>query len=57
MTPEEHDAKCPERHVVKSWRSTGRVMGRPPDQFQVQLHTVIMACGHRVVTSQRVKVP
>ena len=57
MTPAEHDASCAERRVVKSWRSTGRAMGRPPNQFRVQLHTVIMACGHRVVTSERVRVP
>ena len=55
MTPAEHDASCNERQVVKSWRSTGRVMGKPPSQFRVQLHTVILACGHRVVTSEKVK--
>jgi hypothetical protein len=57
LTPEEHDAKCKQTKVAKSWSSTGRLMGRPPNQFRVKLHTVILVCGHRVVTSERVMIP
>ncbi|MDG6919775.1 MAG: hypothetical protein JRN62_10140 [Nitrososphaerota archaeon] len=57
MTPEEHAARCKQTKVAKSWSSTGRLMGRPPNQFRVKLHTVILVCGHRVVTSERVTVP